>query len=198
MFVIVKSSIPLPSPFPASEKRQLEFAAGRRCAQQALEKLHLSGEVGVGAKREPVWPQGAVGSIAHTFSRGEEGWAGAVVGYASAYRSLGFDMEAVLSDKRAQNLQHRIFCPGEAERLKGEMRLGLLTTIVFSAKESLYKALFPLVREFFDFHDAEVLTLDGPQFKIALRRDLGEFTAGSAFDGRYWLEGKLVHTMVSL
>jgi 4'-phosphopantetheinyl transferase EntD len=33
-------------------------------------------------------------------------------------------------------------------------------TLIFSAKESLFKALYPTVHRYFDFIDAEVATLD--------------------------------------
>jgi 4'-phosphopantetheinyl transferase EntD len=48
------------------EKRWREFAAGRSCARKALAASgHAPVAVLQGAGREPVWPQGIVGSITH-------------------------------------------------------------------------------------------------------------------------------------
>jgi hypothetical protein len=59
-------------------KRQAEFVAGRICAREALTGWgHDNVVVGIGAHREPIWPQGLLGSITHCAD-----YAAAVVCYA--------------------------------------------------------------------------------------------------------------------
>src|SRR5208282_5779110 len=48
-------------------KRAQEFAAGRVCARRALAELGVVDfPLRVGEDREPLWPEGTVGSITHT------------------------------------------------------------------------------------------------------------------------------------
>jgi 4'-phosphopantetheinyl transferase EntD len=50
----------------AVDSRLREFATGRSCARQALAGLGLApAPILRGAKREPLWPAGIVGSITH-------------------------------------------------------------------------------------------------------------------------------------
>lgn len=104
----------------------------------------------------PLFPTGIVGTLSHT-----EGLRGALVGDARTWRSVGLDME------RARPLPggvfHAVTSPSERwalSRLAGSTRCeNLLGTVLFSAKESVYKSWFPLAGRFLDFDQAE-LTLD--------------------------------------
>ena len=145
-------------------KRQVEFAAGRWCATQALRQLDYLGtaEIGIGAHRAPCWPAGYLGSISHS-----QGWAVAVAGFAaenansrrtnSACRlqGIGIDLETILPNSTAQSVARRLAIQGEialgtAHGLAFETWISLL----FSAKESLFKALYPSVGRYFHFLDA--------------------------------------------
>ncbi|MHA6493958.1 4'-phosphopantetheinyl transferase family protein [Pseudomonas borbori] len=136
-------------------KRQGEYLAGRLCARQALRRLTgIPSVPAVGADRAPQWPSGVVGSITHG-----GGWAAAVVAQQSMWRGLGLDVEKQLAAERAERLAGEILTPAELARLQGlpaaerARRIGL----TFSLKESLFKALYPLVLRHFYFHDAELL-----------------------------------------
>lgn len=165
----------------AVKKRQYEFLAGRYCAQLCLERLglHPMAAVGFADNRSPIWPPGFIGSITHT-----HGWASAVVGRRSDFLSIGLDIEHEITETKAQIIQHICRDPAEVDRLS---QRGLLTekealTLVFSAKESLYKALFPRVQSFFGFHAAELIA-DGPdQFSLVLLSDLSD----ELLAGRRW------------
>src|SRR5438045_3856440 len=53
----------------AVARRRRDFSAGRWCARQALAALGISPvAIPVGPNREPRWPAGVVGSIAHSHS----------------------------------------------------------------------------------------------------------------------------------
>jgi len=77
-------------------------------------------------------------------------------------------------------------------------------TLVFSAKESLFKCLFPLVHKFFDFHAAVIIpqpsgSMAGGEFRFELLEDLNaEFRAGYSGHGSYSIRADFVHTAVIL
>ncbi|MBW7998544.1 MAG: 4-phosphopantetheinyl transferase family protein [Candidatus Glassbacteria bacterium] len=93
-----------------------------------------------------------MGAITH-----HRGWAAAVAARAAEYRGLGVDLEVLRHPSPA--LLRRILRPGEREALEGlpERERALRFTLVFSAKESLYKALNPHTGVFLGFQDAEIL-----------------------------------------
>src|SRR5437763_335927 len=67
----------------AVPKRRAEFATGRVCARQALERLGVAvGPLLPHPDRSPAWPPGIVGSISHT-----DGYCAVAV--AEATRALG-------------------------------------------------------------------------------------------------------------
>lgn len=63
--------------------------------------------------------------------------------------------------RTAADTQSLILKPAERELLResgADFRWGL--TLVFSAKESLFKALHPVVGQYFDFLDAQLVAID--------------------------------------
>jgi enterobactin synthetase component D len=154
-------------------KRQIEFLAGRVCAQQAIERLtgHKPASIPSRLDRAPAWPLGIVGAITHT-----TGYAAALVASATHYQGIGIDCEVVLSADNLK-LQRHICVPNELEALQVAHRTWppeLLLTLVFSAKESLYKCLYPQVQKYFGFCAARVIALDSERhtFVIQLEQDL--------------------------
>ena len=179
-------------------KRQSEFLAGRLCARQALQQLTGAPTVpAVGGDRAPCWPSGVVGSISHG-----DGWAGAVVGRQADWRGLGLDLERLLSPARAQRLQASILTPAELQRLAQlpVEQQAWRVSLTFSLKESLFKALYPLVQQRFYFQDAELLNYDPAGFaQLQLLRDLSpEWPAGSRCDGQFVQLGERVLSLVSI
>jgi enterobactin synthetase component D len=181
-----------------SPKRIGEFVAGRRCAARALRDAGSpSLTVGVGPDREPQWPSGFTGSITHSPSR-----ACAAVAPLRCLRSLGVDFEP-LFDEAA--MSDAILARGITLTDRERTRMGSsppveLATLVFSAKECLYKCLYPLVRVFFEFTDAEVEWIaPSGEFQVRLLRDLGSgFMRNSEFQGRYAVAEGHVHTALEL
>lgn len=157
----------------AVKKRQYEFLASRYCAQLCLEDLGLSPapQVGFALDRSPTWPDGFVGSITHT-----EGWASAVVGRRSDFLSIGIDIEHRIADATPQMVQHICHDPGESERLRTQLQLSAeeALTMIFSAKETLYKAIYPRVKSFFGFHAAAVEADASGLLHISLLTDLND------------------------
>ena len=170
--------------FPAEEaaiaravpKRRSEFATGRACARAALAKLGLPpSPIVPGPRGAPQWPAGVAGSITHC-----AGYRASAVAYLKDVAGIGLDAEpnAPLPDgvlDRIAVAQEQAWLPELAAAAPGVSWDRLL----FCAKESVYKAWFPLTRRWLGFEQA-VITVD-------LRA--GAFTAellepAEALDGR--------------
>jgi 4'-phosphopantetheinyl transferase EntD len=130
----------------AVDKRRREFTAGRYCARAALAKLGFPpAPIPPGQNGSPNWPTGVVGSITHC------------AGYRAA--AVSVDMLSVGIDAEPHGplpdgVLGSISLPQEREMLAG---LGVgrhWDRLLFSAKESVYKAWFPLARRWLGFEDA--------------------------------------------
>lgn len=197
----------LPGDFPLSQvqaptniqravaKRQAEYLAGRLCARAALQASGGSAVVpGTDEERAPVWPEGFCGSITHS-----DGWAAAVVAHSRDWRGLGLDVESRLDTARAQRLAAEILTPDELARLDPE-QAALQVTLTFSLKESLFKALFPLVRQRFYFEHAELIQWSaGGHARLRLLTDLSpEWHHGKEIDGQFSLIGDRLLSLVAI
>lgn len=152
----ISDIVPPPSVARAVAKRQAEYLAGRFCAREGLRRATGQPVVpALGDDRAPVWPTGCVGSITHT-----QGWAAAIIGQQQDYAGLGLDAEIIMSEERALPLCRQILTTSEQTRFRSELanQAGHFITLVFCLKETLFKALYPLVQKRFYFEHAEVLS----------------------------------------
>ena len=131
----------------AGDYRKCEFVAGRECARAALEQVGfargpiLPDEYGV-----PVWPKGAVAALSHS-----RGYCAAIAGRASEYRTLGLDLEK--TNRLSASAIKRTVHPSEQAYVQEDQRKA---SLIFSAKESFFKAQFPLWHTHGNFHDLEL------------------------------------------
>ena len=156
----------------AAPKRLGEFLAGRLAAREALRSFGLAGStVAIGSAREPLWPEGMEGSISHSQLAGQ---GVALCGVRPAQGGMGLDLEAWLEADQAAQLWPGIVDEDEWGRLEaGAGAVGLDRaqglTLVFSAKESLFKALYPRVGRYFDFLDARWLGMTAQTLTLELK-----------------------------
>jgi 4'-phosphopantetheinyl transferase EntD len=180
----------------AVPRRRAEFAAGRRCARLALAQIGIApAPLLRGENREPIWPLGAVGSITHC-----DGYVAAAVAATDVIRSVGIDAEvhAPIPD----GVLHRIAREEELEWIATRDGDGVCwDRVVFSAKESVYKAWYPLARRWLGFEDAT----------LTFAPELGTFAATllvsgpvigdrplSGFAGRYLVRDGFVLTAITV
>ncbi|HDR2784788.1 enterobactin synthetase component D [Enterobacter sp. BIDMC92] len=172
----------------AGRKRKAEHLAGRIAAAHALPEHTVPG---IGPSGEPLWPEGISGSITHSGTQ-----AMAVVVHHPDAR-VGIDCEAILPDSEAREIQDGIIDAQEAMCL---MRSGypfaLALTLAFSAKESLFKALFPQVKNFMDFDCARITRLDERTLTLALTRPQADFKENTLFTLHWLLDGNQVITLL--
>ena len=148
-------------------KREAEFIAGRYCASSAIMKMYPNREITIGIRpdRSPHWPQDIVGSISHSHSQNpkqkqNQSMAMAVIGSADSFYGLGIDCEELLSDQAALEISDLLLNPRELRLLAGlQQQWGFLVTLLFSAKESLFKALSSQVSTINSFHDFSLQNL---------------------------------------
>ncbi|MFE5792306.1 4'-phosphopantetheinyl transferase [Streptomyces sp. NPDC056503] len=139
--------------------RRAEFAAGRHCARLALEGLGIPPvPIPSGPRGEPRWPDGIVGSLTHC-----AGFRAAAVARRADVRAVGIDAEP--HAPLPEGVLDAIALPEEAAHLR-ELRRDRpgvdWDRLLFSAKESVYKAWFPLAARMLGFDEARlVLTADG-------------------------------------
>lgn len=172
--------------------RLAEFRHGRSCARAALARLGLDTvAIPVGRNREPVWPAGIVGSISHAGDA-----AAAAVSLASRHDALGLDLEPAM-DLEAE-LWPRICRPDELAAFPAA-GAGRHARLVFSAKESAYKALWPLLRQFLDFNDLEIRFVGaGTSFRVVSHTNHCPATLAAQLDGRILEIGGLIATAATV
>ncbi|MFJ2743698.1 4'-phosphopantetheinyl transferase [Streptomyces sp. NPDC087440] len=177
----------------AVAKRRGEFAAVRLCAREALGALGVAPvPLLPGPRGEPRWPGGVVGSMTHC-----EGYCAAAVAGVADVLSLGIDAEPDLP--LPAGVFEAVVRPEEAERLRraawGAVHADRL---LFSAKESVYKAWFPLTGRWLDFSEASVeFAVDG-SFTARLLVPGPVLPGGrlQVFDGRWMAADGFVLTSV--
>ncbi|EGX59018.1 phosphopantetheinyl transferase [Streptomyces zinciresistens K42] len=187
----------------AVDKRRREFTAVRGCARRAMEKLGVPPRpVLPGERGAPGWPEGLAGSMTHC-----EGYAAAALVRATELASLGIDAEP--HQPLPDGVLAAVSLPAEALRLRAlaDARPGVhWDRLLFSAKESVYKAWFPLTGKWLDFSEADIdVRADpGPGLGGALRARLlvpGPLVGGrrlDVFEGRWTVARGLVATAVSV
>ena len=142
-------------------KRQLEFLHGRRCARAAMALLlrGMPPQLGIGERRAPLWPSYVIGSISHTV-----GMAAAVALPAGmAHRGVGLDIENVLDAATATAVRNMVATPAELDLLaplEAELGADVALTLLFSAKESFFKATHDEIGYYFDFDAIALEWLD--------------------------------------
>jgi 4'-phosphopantetheinyl transferase EntD len=152
------------------EKRRTEYLAGRHCARAALARLGIEGHLlRAGAERAPIWPPGIVGSITHTGTTAD-GFCGVVVARSEDLAAVGLDAE--LDQPLPDELLPTVLTSRERDALlrRPPETRGQIATLTFSAKESVYKALSPLLGIFLEFEQVEVeLDPDAGRFGAEVR-----------------------------
>ena len=159
----------------AVDKRRREFATARGCARRALATLGLPpAPIVPGERGAPAWPSGVVGSMTHC-----DGYRASAVALERNVRTVGLDAEP--NGPLPDGVLKVIATPAEIDWLDGAPPASGVCwdRLLFSAKESIYKAWFPLTRRWLDFEEA-VVTPDP---------DAGTFDArlcvpGPVVDGR--------------
>jgi 4'-phosphopantetheinyl transferase EntD len=145
----------------ASIKRIADLSTGRHCARNAMEALigHRPAVLR-GHGREPIWPQGVVGSIAHSAKM-----AGAMIAMKSDFSAIGIDIETVGDVRR--ELWDLMFDDQEQQLILSKENPDVWATLLFSLKEAFYKLQYPITGKFLDLTDVSIADDNGDiRFKL--------------------------------
>lgn len=164
----------------ARDRRLAEFLAGRMLAAQAMAALGLPRETVASAPdRRPLFPHGLSGSISHA--------RGFVACLVTRGANPGVDIETHLTGEAFTAVEKSVLTHND-KIILGSLD-PVLVTAVFSAKETLFKALYPTVRGVFGFEAATLVAPPGSaSLKLGLTETLGPgFPAGHCFDIQFML-----------
>ncbi len=192
---LIDVAVPDPLTQARARARVQDLLVGRACAQLALQQAGAgSDQVGANQGRAPIWPDGWAGSLSHA-----AGIAWAVVARSSDFNSLGIDLEHLLNDDAVEAVHSVALTSGERRfegwRDKGDV--AWRTTLLFSAKESIFKCLNPLVKEFIEPTEIELSEVDpaaGHLRFTCLRRLSPWIDQGQPVNVRFTRIGDLVLT----
>ncbi|MCE7534917.1 4'-phosphopantetheinyl transferase family protein [Aliivibrio fischeri] len=189
--------IKFPSNFhKVGENRRKEYLVGRLCARKALE---LAGKINPQSPNSnidgsPKWPDGFVGSISHT-----EHIAAASVTRLYHYSNLGIDIEPIMNKNTCNIICNEILVPEEDYFLRPKILESFqkeqYTTLIFSAKESIYKSLYKDVGNFFGFDSLCLEKAEGGILTFSLRNSLSnKWCKGVLIDVHYKIFKDQIYT----
>jgi enterobactin synthetase component D / holo-[acyl-carrier protein] synthase len=137
----------------AVESRRRQYAAVRSCARTCLARLgYARVPILPGVGGAPTWPAGVLGSMTHC-----AGYAAAAVGPISRISAIGIDAEPDVP--LPEGLLDLVATPAERDRLAATQPgpdSPHWDRLLFSAKEAVYKAWFPLTGEWLDHEEVEI------------------------------------------
>lgn len=159
--------IPLPGRLrDAVLARRIDFLAGRRCALDALRAAGCAAPVAlaVGVRGAPCWPAGYAGSISH-----DDGWAVAAACPLAIADGVGVDVQRRLAADACAEIRAQVASDADLAAGAPWMPVEAWLTLLFSAKESLFKALHARAGRYFEFRDVAVHAVDPARAVLALR-----------------------------
>ena len=136
--------------------RVAEFTTVRHCARRALQGLGIEPvPIPTSPSRAPVWPPGVVGSLTHC-----AGYRAAAVAWGADAATIGIDAEPDLP--LPGDTLSVVASASERDALAALPAGPAWDRLLFSVKESMFKAWHPLMGEWLGFEDADVrLFVDG-------------------------------------
>ncbi len=185
-------------------KRKLHYFLGRACVAQALEQLgHPRVQIETNPDRSPKWPSGILGAVTHT-----DRLVMTAVTASTHFLGIGIDSEEMSRTTPIEEIA-KTFADEHEKQLIHHANLPLKTWLflIFSAKESLFKALYPIKGEYFGFESARVVSISPDQkmelpssgsFCIQLTQPKNGFPQGTVFKGLYQVSQSQVHTWIGI
>ncbi len=176
----------------AVPERRAEFATVRACAREALAELGVEpAPVLPDENRAPRWPAGVVGAMTHC-----QGYRAAAVARADVVLTLGIDAEpnAALPPDVIDLVARPEDLAGLAE-LPAGWRISW-DRLLFSAKESAFKAWYPVTREWLDFQEASVRFRPDGTFEVRLLKASAAGSPLETLTGRWISTPQLLATAI--
>lgn len=179
----------------AVRNRKAEYLAGRYLSRILLQEKGLAPDLPSGHHRQPLWPPGWVGSITHT-----RDMAISCIAARSQLSLLGIDLEHWPGAQVTDEIAADIVARDEERLLLGPWPPAHALTLAFSAKESLFKAVYPTVGCYFDFNCIKLVDLDyvAKTFALRVATELSqEIPSGKVVHGHFDISDQRLFTIVA-
>jgi len=167
------------------EARQKEFLLGRYSSKINFNhNFHYElRDLNIGEHREPVWPNGFIGSLSHSRT-----YVVSALAKNDSIEYLGIDIEYI--GRVGTGVAQKILIDKDVTNADG-LTTDQVLTLIFSAKEAFYKALFPKYGRFFGFESAYIsnISFSNKSFNLSLSVDLDEYFTMERFNN---IEGKFI------
>lgn len=191
-----KLNIPVPlKVHRSSAKRKADFLAGRALALAAMTHLGVTPQpVANAPSRAPIWPDGLAGSLSHARGRC------ACLLSRDTGQTYGVDTEAIAKDRPLAAILTETLSAAERHiTTQGPLPAATNATLAFSAKEALFKTLYPRVGHHFGFDAAALRAAPKDDtLTLTLTTDLAQsLTKGMQFDVYFSLSTTHVLTWLS-
>lgn len=148
-----------------STKRKNEFTCGRIIAKDLLELIGIRNfPVLRGRLGEPIWPEEVAGSISHCDDK-----CFVAISRKKYFTSIGVDIDSV--EDLPIHLIDSVCTASEKQWIRSMQCQGTIcpyTKMIFSAKESAYKCIFPFVQNYIDFIEVEI-TFGIPDYSFRVK-----------------------------
>ena len=168
----------------AVDKRVREFSTGRVLARAALKELgHAASPILIGDQRKPLWPDGISASITHS-----QQICAVVAARSKTVRGIGLDLEGARGV--GNDVARYVSTADELARNANEVPGAALNAVVFSIREAIFKAYYPLTGAYLNFGDVS-LDLDGRDGRFVARIINDE---QPALLGQRWIDGHFLVT----
>ncbi len=182
----------------AVNKRKAEYLAGRYCAHSALDLISAPMSViECDDNRCPIWPKGVFGSISHSNES-----AVAVISRETLFSGIGIDLEQKVALKTMNNIKSHILYHNDEQFLQqSSIDEQTVFTLIFSIKESFFKAAYPVVKKYFDFDAVRMTALDfsNKLFELEVMEDLHpNITKGIQYQGQFLLQKDRVLSLLAI
>ena len=184
----------------AVKKRKAEFLAGRICVREALKRLEYPIiDVGIGPFRDPLWPEGIVGSITHT-----ENFACAILEHSDQLCSIGIDSQQIIDRGIESEIVDQVLSREEQEKFFPSSTFANGVAIAFAAKEAFFKCVFPFVGQYFEFHDVGITSIQTESLNQgsidikALKVLSPSIGLGWSIQVNFSVEDSFIHTLCSV
>ena len=132
--------------------KRVEFSLGRVAVRLALKQIGFDNPVPIlrGEKGEPLWPDGITGSISHCYP-----WSIAVVAKSPNHFAIGIDLEST-ARFQGPDISDLVCRDVERDWARAGCDFQERVAMIFSAKEAVYKAFYPLCHRYIDFKEVEL------------------------------------------
>lgn len=181
-----------------SLKRKCEYFIGRICSKKAIELIgEKSGDLLSLTDRRVNWPTKILGSISHTTSE-----AISYVCLSEFYTNIGIDIENIMDKEKCDLIVRLLLDKEEIIYINNLTKIKInyeeLITLIFSSKETFYKAFYKDIRFFFDFNTIRFIYINNYKVYFYIKdRKIRNILKKEKIEINYFFSRKNVYTYIT-